>query len=967
MANDNYILKKPGLKTDEDFAALRSKGLEYIQNLSSSLWTDYNEHDPGITILEALCYAITELGYRTSLPMRDLLASSDGSIPGSQTFFTAKKILTQSPLNIDDYRKMLIDIQGVQNAWLFFCANSANNLSAEPPIYADCKKSILSYTPVYDTDESVYLQGLYNVLLDLETDPQLGDLNNGDIEVNIYSTTYSAPVNFVVSFPKWSKANPFLLATSLLSPSDYAGVTFTFSSGTLTIKISSSVKIIGAVTLGINPSGFSISDLLNHEPGILGQIVANYVRKIQEAQNIVKVARKKLLAHRNLCEDFVSLNTINDEDIGFCFNLDVTPDSDVESVLANVYLAITNYLEPPVNFYLLGDMTAKGKTMDEIFEGPRLHHGFIDTDELDKSQLTSTIYASELISLIMQVEGVSGVRNFLMSAYNEDTNLQVGKNQAWCLTVSPWYKPVLSQEHSKITIYKNGIPFFANEAATNELYEQLLSQQQSNKLKSTAVDLPVPTGDYTELDEYTSIQYLFPQVYAIGNNTLTAAETVARKAQARQLKAYLLFYDQLLADFFSQLKNAEQLFSTDAIKQTYYAQFVNEFKDFDSIYLKNGSPVETAFVRDVISSQDSTVSPATAWEKLYETNETFVDRRNRFLEHLMARFSESFNDYVFLIYSLNPATQEQTEIDSADLIKNKIEFLQNYPDMSYKRAKGYNYCPTDQHFNLDITKLWNTDNVSGLEKKLCLLGGFSDSPTGVPSFTRRFLRCFGLTDASLQVTITPSGSTNSYSATLTIDGTPYTATANEISKLYTKLVALIPAATLQADCSTEGMYLIEHILLRPRSASDPEFNLADVCLEKDCKDCGNEDPYSFRISVVMPYWNSHFNNMAFRAYFENLARTEAPAHCMLKVCWINQDAMLKFEILYNIWINAMALYYSNPNDSAFAFLADANNNLLDVLQTLHSEYPVATLHDCAESETNPVILGKTILGTTNTQ
>src|ERR1700743_941319 len=102
------------MSTYLDFNDLRNEGITHLGNLTGKLWTDYNEHDPGITILEALCYAITELGYRTSLPMEDLLTESDGTIEADlQALFSAKKILTQSPLNINDYRKILIDIEGV--------------------------------------------------------------------------------------------------------------------------------------------------------------------------------------------------------------------------------------------------------------------------------------------------------------------------------------------------------------------------------------------------------------------------------------------------------------------------------------------------------------------------------------------------------------------------------------------------------------------------------------------------------------------------------------------------------------------------------------------------------------------------------------------------------------------------------------------------------------------------------------
>ncbi len=100
----------------QDYEFLRSEGLKHIENLSSDLWTDYNAHDPGITILEALCYAITELGYRCGFDMKDFLHTANGTLVKGQTLYTAKEILTINPLTINDYRKLLVDIDGIHNA-----------------------------------------------------------------------------------------------------------------------------------------------------------------------------------------------------------------------------------------------------------------------------------------------------------------------------------------------------------------------------------------------------------------------------------------------------------------------------------------------------------------------------------------------------------------------------------------------------------------------------------------------------------------------------------------------------------------------------------------------------------------------------------------------------------------------------------------------------------------------------------
>ena len=42
------------------FDALRERGIGWAQQASGRLWTDYNLHDPGVTLIEALCYALTE-------------------------------------------------------------------------------------------------------------------------------------------------------------------------------------------------------------------------------------------------------------------------------------------------------------------------------------------------------------------------------------------------------------------------------------------------------------------------------------------------------------------------------------------------------------------------------------------------------------------------------------------------------------------------------------------------------------------------------------------------------------------------------------------------------------------------------------------------------------------------------------------------------------------------------------------
>lgn len=1010
MADQKVIQKNPELSHDQDYAFLRQAGLSYIENLGSDLWTDYNEHDPGITILEALCYAITELGYRADRPMQDLLTDPNGQIPSSQALYTAKNILTQAPLNIDDYRKLLIDIVGVHNAWLLtedsYTVNNQTVPAGEISVFADCKQDALSFIP---TPHAVYLSGLFKVLLDLDNDEQFGDLNNGELQVlNPKSGSFNAgDVSMTVIFPVWS--DPAVAALLTADPTTISAVSTTFPVGnTIAIGITFSyvaagtpgtITLNGIINIDLQPAGQKVSPAdvqAFFTTEFTTQVVNLYLLKIQQVQKIVKTAIRALNENRNLCEDFVSVTTIKDEEIAICCDIDVEPSADMEQVQADVFFAIEEYMAPTVNFYLLSEMQAKGYTTDEIFEGPVLQHSFIDTDELDQTQLRQEIYASDIISLIMDVKGVLAARNFMMTKYGADDKPVpglTGKN--WCMPITSGCKPVFSETKSKLLFYKNQFPYLPSLAEVRDILHWLRAVKARNKLSGHADDLPVPAGKYIPLENYTSIEYLFPQAYGIGAAGLPATANDARRGQAQQLKAYLLFYDQLLGDFFSQLKNARELFSTDITVQTYYAQFLGTIKDILPVY-KQVSGTNT-IQQLVMQNQDSSVAPVNSWQKLYESNETFLDRRNRFLDHVMSRFGESFNQYVLLMYSLDYTTQQEKNIDPPALIESKIEFLQDYPVMSYSRGRAYDYFPQKADFTIDTARLWDTDNVAGVERKLCHLGG-------IEKYIRRFLYCLG------SATIVPTSDTpakfqfsfsNLNGGTLTsvtifdttdalnnalpafmdlvLGGENYLvrangskfvitvqdnsstdlAVSNDFASQDAANTALAQFITeFNNNCDAEGLHLIEHILLRPRNN---QFALAPVCLDPNCDFCGEQDPYSFKISVVMPYWPQHFQSMAFRNYFEDIVRQEMPAHTMVKVCWINDSSMYAFENAYKAWITALANY--SFDNTTLAALQTANDTLIQLLFNLHSEYPVATLHDCDESQdTNPVMLGKTILG-----
>src|SRR5690606_8145564 len=111
---------------------------------------------------------LTELSYRSDFNMKDLLHGAP-----DQVLYTAREILTNHPFTTADYRKLLIDIDGVNNAWLYPAGNQ------EIPIFYNPTDKMLQLPA---TDIPIRINGLYDVVLDFDNEEPYGDLNSGDVE-----------------------------------------------------------------------------------------------------------------------------------------------------------------------------------------------------------------------------------------------------------------------------------------------------------------------------------------------------------------------------------------------------------------------------------------------------------------------------------------------------------------------------------------------------------------------------------------------------------------------------------------------------------------------------------------------------------------------------------------------------------------------------------------------------------------
>ncbi|QXF33834.1 hypothetical protein CE143_12290 [Photorhabdus luminescens] len=116
----------PIIKDDIAFDILLTQAKTVIEQQSGQCWNDMGENDPGITLLEACCYGASDLAYRHSLPLKDLLTpkqeeqtSRDGIFPKE---FGPQQILTCGPITEEDYRRALLDLHSndKRDGYFFF-------------------------------------------------------------------------------------------------------------------------------------------------------------------------------------------------------------------------------------------------------------------------------------------------------------------------------------------------------------------------------------------------------------------------------------------------------------------------------------------------------------------------------------------------------------------------------------------------------------------------------------------------------------------------------------------------------------------------------------------------------------------------------------------------------------------------------------------------------------------------------
>jgi hypothetical protein len=935
LINNENIDEKMLSANLENFSFLREKAIEYIQQTATDNWTDFNIHDPGITILEALCYALSDVGFRLNFPVKDLLTDQNGNLV-ENAFYFPEEILPNHAVTVNDFRKILIDLPQVKNAWIspFFKENSGIEPDYETMfvykkgssllLEKDVKK--LEITPSEKQEIlgcSIFIKGLYAINIEFEEQPVLGNIDSGESFEPIYEKDFFGDIYYDIS--NWNElANKKIILKTIAETykTDKSKISLLFEVSNKNKYNNNDGKLFDRVlkewflNISVLCNGkltFTFKNVLfvpyfENGNGISGtkltEVLAsnnfaffdNCFARIAALSKAYSDVQDALHANRNLCEDYLpQISAIPTIEFRICADIDVESSADIEQVQAAIFYAIEQYISPAIKFYTMQQMLAKGKSIEEILEGPKLQNGFICEEEMGQNSFQDySINLSDIINAIYETEGLVNCRNVQLYLMDENGKNIIAPN-SWEIKVPSGYKPVLNKRRSKFIFYKNELPLSAN--FRESIIKLSILSAANFKNVGSEVQRPVFNNTNRDLAIHYALANEFPATYKIGKNFPENPEYLnnPKYFTSKQLEGYLLMFDQLIANF---LKDIDQFKNTMSWNDVEHIQHSSTKNDWRKSYLVNNKNVDGK------------------WQNSVESKSKFLKKRNESLDFLLSRFAEDLHDLDNYFY----LSIDNLDISQNDyyqyLINLKQRFLSNFITISANRGAAIDF----------------RNNATYLQAK----------PSGYEERLANLLGC------ELQ--------------------------KNNIRKT---------VADIDESNKNERGYfhVLEHVLLRI-----PDFNndiiqtleiqniqvkLLSICAEDDCTACGGFDPYSFTATVVLPSWINVYADVRYRDYIEKLIRKETPAHVLLRICWIDKPSMKNYEEKIEVWWNAkQGLLQCNSitySEKAVDFLK-AQNDFIKVVKSQRSDYFPATLHGCedeGEENNTRIFLNKTILGNRN--
>lgn len=816
-------LARHDIKSDPlSFYSLRKAAIGYAQAFSGEIWTDFNTHDPGVTILEQLCYGLTELNYRTEFNVEDYLAEPDGYLNlATLALAPPEEVLPCRASTVADYCNLLLDgVEEIDRIWISVLA------SAQRGLY----KIELQLTPAERSR--------------CQTQPSRKD------------------------------------------------------------------KIIDKVSL------------------VYGK-------------------------HRNLGEDIGEITIVTDKGYQLVADIELSDNVSAEAVLANLYHLCQQWLIGELVIESYEDQIKQGKSLDKILTGPKTLHGCY---QIKANQTGRTL--SSLYSTLCTIEGVEDINHLaLIDAYavidgNESPSalstsglnaIEQKNQQTQAIRDKAWLLIPTFAEDIKISLQRHRQTLVVDFETFKSHVEHRQFKQYS--MRHTRQELStlyqVVEGNYRQIKHYHSVQQHFPVHYNLSLMGIQASIDPADKARANQLKGYMLIFDQLMANFSSNINTLKNLFSIDKHNtQTY------QFYTFDS---KSLPGVEAIYPK----------SPEKTFDEILASFDHFYDRKDRVLDYLLALYGETLDQKIlrqFNVYYGQRALE-------AHLLDNKYQYLTSVVSLGRDRGGGFDYRSyrefihniggfqhrLSSQLGLQV-KLWpymtlikrqpldivtdaefeqmNTSHHNqvilndamakefipiplidsklkqddkDVAKMLLSLQPLKNHVIGETFFRKgvdinhfKLVKRDRASQYDLFFTLQQGRDLSAKEAKLTQSTSYYLGSSVDTQKA-SRLANIIREHLVLLNRSCEGIYVVEHGLLRPNDklnnglAAPQAQTLAD-------------DFYSFRVSIIFPGFTARCADMGYRKRAEEIVREQCPAHIYPQCYWLGFAQLCEFEQSYMQWL-----------------------------------------------------------------
>jgi len=419
-------------------------------------------------------------------------------------------------------------------------------------------------------------------------------------------------------------------------------------------------------------------------------------KKIGDKIEIANEIKKYYNANRNLCEDIDCVEFLKREPLEVDATIEINNSQSPEEVMAEIFFSCFKVICPCIVYHSYRDLKDWEFSIDEILSGPEMIHGYVKENEIPP--IKPQIFVSELMKEIFHIEGVESIVDFYIEKDGKKIRSEINFPNSG---LAAYIKLPQKKNELRINLLRDGIACAINMAEMLRIFFSLVHGYESfyNTGQEIAELSNLPQGKYVNFSNYYSVQNHFPAIYGINQYGIPGSATPERKAQAKQLKGYLLLFEQIIANCLSQMENIKELFSINQAENvTYFTKALTDIPD----------------IRDILTDEwkDDKALHETQLKQILVKYDNFYERKNRILDFILAMYGEKFTHKTFQQFNYYYTPEELPQV----ICEIKTILLKQLISINRYKARSFNY----------LEPTWNTENVPMIKKKVSLLLGIQN-------------------------------------------------------------------------------------------------------------------------------------------------------------------------------------------------------------------------------------------------